>query len=278
MHRPTPHPRPKAGTVLLVALCLLALLVPVSASAAKRVGRVLIVSGEVTAEREDAAARSLARQDPIYVRDTIETGANGRIQIQFSDGGMVDLQPQSRFRIAEYELDDNGGGSSVMEFLRGALRTVTGSIGGEAEDEYRMETPVATLGIRGTAYALHYCDATCAEGDGELGLYGRVDNGRITVGNASDTGTFEAGRFFFVPEDGAPRPILVPPAGILDRNGNEGTGGEDDDTVPPRRDTPGPDAGLGASLTDDDDGLLAPQFEAHETTELRRKEPQEPAE
>lgn len=269
MRCPSSYPRSTHGALAVVALCLMTLLVPISASAAERVGHVLIVSGEVTAEREGAAVRSLSRQDPVHAQDTIATGGDGRIQIQFNDGGMVDLQPDTRFRIAEYELDDDGGGSVIMEFLRGALRTVTGSIGENEDDEYRMDTPVATIGIRGTAYALHYCDAACAEGDGELGLYGRVDNGGISVGNDSDTVTFEAGQFFFVPEDGAPRAIVAPPAGILDRNGNAGEGGEDDDTVPPRGSMLRPEAGVDASLTDDDDNLLEPQFEANETTDLR---------
>jgi hypothetical protein len=262
--------RPSAGTLFATLLVCL-LFMPVNASAAEQVGRVLVAAGSVTAEQEDASARALGRRDPIYAGDRIRTSPRGRVQIRFEDGALVDLEPSSTFQVEEYasEADDeDGGGSAVMSFLAGAMRTITGAIGGNRSDDYRMTTTVATIGVRGTAYALEYCDAACAEDGGREGLYGRVDDGEVEVDGPGGIGVFGKGQYFFVPDGGAPERIVAPPDGILEGDGETGAGGDDDrieDVSIKPLDTGDEDgAGLGSNDTD----LLDPDFESAEITDL----------
>ncbi|WP_175443062.1 FecR family protein [Halofilum ochraceum] len=233
----------------------------------------------MTAEQEDASARALGRRDPIYAGDRIRTRARARVQIRFEDGALVDLDPSSTFEVEEYASDDDGGGgSAVMSFLKGAMRTITGAIGGGREDTYRMTTTVATIGVRGTAYALEYCDAECAGEDGQVGLYGRVDDGDVEVEAPGGTGTFGKGHYFFVPEGGAPERIVAPPDGILEGEGETGAGGDDDrieDVSIKPLDT-GEEDGLGIGGTNTD--LLDPDFESAETTDLGEPRPGDVAE
>lgn len=213
---------------LSAALAISCLLLPAVAAAAEPVGRVLVVAGSVTAERGDASTRGLGRRDPVHAGDTIRTGPRGRAQIRFNDGGMLDLEPSSRIEVAEYAGGD-GDGNVVMDFLRGAMRTITGAIGADSGETYRMNTTVATIGVRGTAYALEYCTADCVSRGGEAGLYGRVDAGTVTVDGPGGTGRFDQEQYFVIPEDGAPERIVAPPDGILEGGEADSSSGEDEE-------------------------------------------------
>jgi hypothetical protein len=187
------------------------------------------------------------------------------VQIRFDDGGMVDLEADSLFEVEEYGDDDDAGGSVVMSFLRGAMRTITGAIGGRTNDSYRMNTAVATLGVRGTAYSLRYCDATCVGQGGEPGLYGRVDDGEVVVEGAGGEGTFGVGQFFFVPDGGGPRRIVAPPDGILDGGDDDGADGGDEEVIEDVRVRPVESGDENrASLDGERDNLLDPDYEQGE--------------
>ncbi len=224
----------------IAALVLLAA-VNSAAHAAEPVGRVIAVQGTVTAIDDDSGERrSLAFDDVVYPGDTLSTSDNGRIQIRFQDDGLVALAPESRFEIERYgESDEQTGGSVLMRLIEGAVRTITGSIGERDDDQYELMTPVATVGIRGTEYALDYCAANCAGQDRRPGLYGRVDDGEITVSTEVDTGAFAMGEHFYVASaDSMPRPITTPPKGLrfnLGRDEADAGGSDDRDAAPPQQ-------------------------------------------
>ncbi|MDX1610102.1 MAG: FecR family protein, partial [Halofilum sp. (in: g-proteobacteria)] len=149
--------------LLRVATMLVAAVVANPASAVESVGRVIIASGDVTVVRPGASARSIERGDRIYEGDEIRTGRRGNAQIRFVDGALFDLDPDTRFAVDRYRAGGGqSAGSALLSFLSGALRTITGAIGRGSDDLYRMRTPTATIGVRGTGYSLYYCDANCA--------------------------------------------------------------------------------------------------------------------
>lgn len=214
---------------LVLFVAWLALVMPVAAKAEDVAGRVISVTGEVIATRpESTDERPLDRRDDVFVSETIITRQNSRTQIRFRDEGLIDLRPNSVLEIETYEIAEAEGeaGRAVMNFTQGALRTVTGRIGSGEQDEYRIDTAAASIGIRGTDYALQYCDANCPEGATPDGLFGRVNEGAIVLTN--DVGTFElrTGEYFFLPDaQSTPQILPSPPAGILDGSDD----GEPDD-------------------------------------------------
>lgn len=201
--------------------------------AAEPAGQVIAVAGNVVAEAEEAHARSLSRRDAVYPGETIITHADSRAQIRFRDQGLVDLKPETRLEIESYrEATADKSGSAVMNFLGGAMRTLTGAIGGDPDDDYEIRTPTASIGIRGTDYSLQYCDADCAGGNRQLGLYGRVDEGALVVTNEWGTGEYEEDTYFFAAPDEAPGVLLTPPAAILGGS-EDGTNGAEQDEASP---------------------------------------------
>src|SRR3546814_7082028 len=65
--------------------------------------------------------------------------------------------------------------SGFFRLLKGGFRAVSGLIGRVDHEEYRVSTPVATIGIRGTDYYVYQCDAAC---DDDPVIAELIGNGR----------------------------------------------------------------------------------------------------
>lgn len=117
-------------------------------------GRADFVVGTVLAVSADGSQRPLAKGSEINAGESISTATGARAQIRFTDGGYVSLQPNSLFRVDEYNYENKTDGKEkgFFSLLRGGLRAITGAIGHVNRDKYQVATPAATIGIRGTGY------------------------------------------------------------------------------------------------------------------------------
>ncbi|HEU5283329.1 MAG TPA: FecR family protein [Burkholderiales bacterium] len=150
----------------------------------------LFVTGNVTATDRTGSVRTLERAGSVEEGDTISTG-EGRVQIEFKDGGYFALQPETRFRVDRYRYTSAGDtqDSVLVALVKGGLRTISGLVGKRNRSDYRLDTGVATIGIRGTDYAL----------DLNSSLTGNVAEGAIEVCNGAGCLLVQAGQAFFVP-------------------------------------------------------------------------------
>lgn len=121
------------------------------------VGRVEFAVGGVNVLGQDGIARNLTKGGEINNGDTIQT-IDGRAQIRFSDGGYISLQPNTEFKVEDYAYNGKSDGSEkgFFSLVKGGLRAITGAIGHTNKQAYRVNTPVATIGIRGTEYLAQY--------------------------------------------------------------------------------------------------------------------------
>lgn len=144
----------------------------------------------------------------------MDTGS-GRTQLRFTDGSMVSLQPQTQFRIDAYEYREGPAGSEkgFFSLLKGAMRTITGAIGKTDRKNYRLDTAVATIGIRGTEYAVAYGNSITVT----------TNSGLIEICNNAGCLLVEAGQSAFVPDANtspsfttrnALSPVLQPPGPV----------------------------------------------------------------
>lgn len=210
-----------ARTLWLRSSLLLVLALACLDAGAQAVGRVLIAAGEVVATRAGREV-PLASGAEVLNGDLVRTGEASSAQLRFSDETLVALRAKSRFHVADYRFGGAGESAptAVFALLQGGLRTITGLIGRGQPDRYRMTTPLATLGIRGTAYALVHCQGDCEE-DGALapdGTYGLVFEGRVAVANAAGEREFgEEDAFFVADANTAPQLLLDRPKLLRDR-------------------------------------------------------------
>jgi hypothetical protein len=198
---------------------LLALLAaPLAGWAQEIAARVVAVAGEVSVARATQRLPAAVGMD-IFPGDSIEVGAAGAAQLRFSDEGIVSLRSSSTFKVAEYAYANPAEGRAFFELLKGGLRTVTGRIGKANPELYRMKTPHASVGIRGTGYTLVACQASCPNEDGTLaadGTYGGVTEGRVEVANQGGAAEFGISEFFYVADFyTAPQALLGPPSFLV---------------------------------------------------------------
>ncbi len=126
---------------LLFLLTLLA--VPVSAQdRTSAVGRVLSSEGETEIVSPDGQVSKAIRSKFILEGDTLATGADGFLQVHFSDGAVIVLSCNSALRIDHYQT--GAAGMVELQLLRGRMRTITGTT---APGNYLLKTDMASVRI-----------------------------------------------------------------------------------------------------------------------------------
>ena len=138
-------------------LALLALLAPVLAPGAaaaeqKAIGRLKEVAGTATVTSSEQA-RPARPGEPIYLLDVVETAGDGSLGIVFLDESRLSIGPDTRLTVDEYVYAPaRGEASFVTRLARGTLLYVSGLIAKVSPGSARVDTPVGTLGIRGTRF------------------------------------------------------------------------------------------------------------------------------
>lgn len=115
------------------------------------IGTVTIAHGNAIAEGADGI-RPLGAESPVYADETIKTtGAGSAVEIKFLDGAVLSQGPNSTVVLDDYVYDAvQSTGEMAVKLLQGTLRSVTGEIVDTNPEGFRIETPLATIGIRGT--------------------------------------------------------------------------------------------------------------------------------
>jgi hypothetical protein len=124
-------------------------------AASTAIGQVIWTKGGVQAQQTGQSPRALQRRSPLYEHDSVITTKDGSGEISFVDGSVVSLNPDSEFKVDSYKYKKSAPAEdkSVMTLVKGGFRTITGAIPKDNPDAYKINTPVATIGVRGTQYA-----------------------------------------------------------------------------------------------------------------------------
>lgn len=123
------------------------------------VGRVVWVKGVFTAVMPNNEKRQLQKTSLIYVNDTLSTDSNTKAEIVFTDNTLMTFRPNTKFYIDQYSYKPSkkkgSVGTYVMNLIEGGFRTITGLIPKANPPDYQVNTPVATIGVRGTDYVVY---------------------------------------------------------------------------------------------------------------------------
>ena len=243
-------------SITAALLCMSFALTP--AQAATGVGKAIISIGKVLTTNKDGVEKKLKRRGKVFEGDTINVGKKSRLQLRFIDNQLVVLKANTVFRIDEYKFKDKNdkNKSAVVSLLKGGMRSVTGLIGKSARDKYKVKTPVATMGVRGTHYVLQICNGQC--GDGVVGIVGTVLQGEIEMFNDTGSQLFGTDQFFNVPSMDQPPQTIVNPPPILISRAPPPEEGEGDAPPPGEGDAPPPPPPGDGTLADGGDPLPPP--------------------
>lgn len=132
-------------------LALLLGLTVASGAMAAEAARIVFVTGQV-----QAGSRPLALNDAVQEGDEITTGKQAYVYMKTVDNGLLVLRPESRARIVTYHVDkiDPSKTRIKFELLAGVARSVSGDAVKLARQNFRFNTPVAAIGVRGTDFTV----------------------------------------------------------------------------------------------------------------------------
>ncbi len=172
-------------------LCIMLILWAEAAHANSSVGQVMLATGAVSAVDTKGQARVLAKESEVFQGDRISTASKSLCVLKMIDDAKITIRADSEIVIEEYVFKGASEDSSVMELVKGGFRSLTGAIGSNNPDAYKINSDLSVLGIRGTDYDTRICEpgsCTLIGGSGpEYGQYTHVEVGAVFM-DASNNG------------------------------------------------------------------------------------------
>ncbi len=146
----------------LLATALLLLLLAAPSMASSAMGEAVLVIGKVErvelGKAGDAPRRTrVSRGEQIVVGSELHTAENGQIHIKAVDGAVLIVRPNSILQIHSYDYNPSAPEQSniKIELKQGVVRSVSGKGAQAAKDHFRLDTPLITIGVRGTDFTVH---------------------------------------------------------------------------------------------------------------------------
>jgi len=150
----------------LVAFATASIATTAFASEAK--GLVVASRGTVLATTASGETRELKQGDEIFVEDQIMTAPKSFAVLQFLDGAKVTVKPDSEIVIEDYVYNGNSEDKATLSLVSGGLRVITGAMAKNTPENYKVKTPVALMGVRGTEFAVQLCGENICDGGVEV--------------------------------------------------------------------------------------------------------------
>jgi hypothetical protein len=135
------------------------------------VGEATLVIGVSRITGADGSVREAQRGTELRVGDRIETQPGAHVHLRFVDGARVSVRPASRLVVEQYAPAQPPAGTAAgaapgaikFRLEEGVVRSITGAWGEAARDRFRLNTPVAAIGIKGTDFVVRsVADSTAA--------------------------------------------------------------------------------------------------------------------
>ena len=173
-----------------------------SASVAPEViGHVTKLTGNATAIRNGVSI-ILNQGDNVNKGDVVQSGSDSTLGITFIDGTVFGLASNAKMVLNEMVYDPNGSdNTSLLSLVQGTISFVAGATA--KKGDMKVDTPVATMGIRGTAVLVEIDFEVPAQGgappakfqvlvepDGTTGSYILFDKTTLTpIATVNQAGT-----------------------------------------------------------------------------------------
>ena len=150
------------------AFLILAILSSSQALSQEIVGVVSALSGDATIIRN--AVQIPARSGtPVFENDIINSDVNSRVQILLKDQTAINLGANASLTIDAFVFSDEAQNVAV-KVSKGAFKFISGKVATNNPEKVTVETPVATIGVRGTEFVgvITQQDSTIALLDGKI--------------------------------------------------------------------------------------------------------------
>ena len=114
--------------------------------------KIVFVEGEVRVADSPARVGQLVGEG-----QSLETGSNGYLYLETLDKGFFILRPNSRGQIVTYQIDATNPVNNriKLELKNGVARHISGAAVKASRQNFRFNTPVAAVGVRGTDFTVY---------------------------------------------------------------------------------------------------------------------------
>lgn len=138
--------------LILISYVLLASATIATAQNDRPVGLVKTASGDAFILRDGQRLAALPGTG-LILGDVLSTGSTGTVGVILQDDTVLSLGPSSDTRIEQFAFEpEEKKLGMVLRVTQGVISYVSGRISKLSPGSVRIETPVATLGIRGTRF------------------------------------------------------------------------------------------------------------------------------
>ena len=129
-----------------------ALLVALTQNAVAASGKFQFVSGDVRVQTKTGEIISVVKGTDVNEGDVIFSGSPALAQLKMDDGGTLVVRPNTRLTISTFRYNgtEDGTERATYRLDRGSVRAITGQIGKTNKRNYLIQTPTASIGVRGT--------------------------------------------------------------------------------------------------------------------------------
>ena len=143
-------------------------------------------TGDVKAATGGALPVAVTKGQLLPDNTTVTVGPQSSAILKFEDGTVILLNENSAFQIQKYAYNNQDPSkiSALFSMLRGGFRAVTGLISSRNREAFKVATPLATIGIRGTDFMVQLVNP----------LYMHVNVGEVGLTNEGGTSFFRAGQ------------------------------------------------------------------------------------
>ncbi|GAB6068927.1 hypothetical protein JCM30760_00240 [Thiomicrorhabdus hydrogeniphila] len=120
------------------------------------VGKVTALNGSAIVERSNEVIKAKIGL-PIQQQDTVVTHDKTQLQMIFNDSTIISLGKNTIFRVAQFSFNTTDSQNQQVEFSlnKGVMKSVTGKIGKKTPANFKVKTPNATIGVKGTTFTLN---------------------------------------------------------------------------------------------------------------------------
>jgi len=125
---------------------------PPAPDTADRIGTFKQVQGEAWVGVADAR-RAAQPGDGLRAAERVVTGRDGSAVIVLRDGTALTVGPGSLLDLSRFQFDaTTHQGNVLLDLLQGTVRVVTGLLAKVHPDLFKVQTPIAVVGVRGTDF------------------------------------------------------------------------------------------------------------------------------
>ncbi len=142
---------------LAQSIFMLAALLLANTASAGDAATVVFISGKV-----EVAGKIAVLNSQVQEGNDIKTGADGYVYLKTIDNGFLILRPNSVAKIVNYHVDNKDPANTLikLELQNGVARSISGDAVKLARQNFRFNTPIAAIGVRGTDFTVYTTDET----------------------------------------------------------------------------------------------------------------------